>query len=96
MVIAFLTSFMPLIVANITSVTQTGLTVFSVPFIPYDVFQENYRQVMGTISDLNMFRLFIVLLSYFIKPVNIAAITLAYMNRLSLYNNQALITEIVN
>jgi len=90
MTISFFLFFLPLIVSNLMSLVQTGFTMFSVPFVPYDVFYDNYLQVIKTLYDKNVFATFFVFFGYFMNPIFISAITLIFVNSPSLH------TTIVN
>lgn len=83
-VITFFLLSLPSFVINISGLKQLGLTIYSVPFVPFDKFWDNYLLVMGSVSRINW--IFGVYRS-FMSPINIAAITLVYLKRSSLQSS---------
>ena len=94
--LAFLLLSLPSFGINILSLKQTGLTIYSVPFVPYEKFWDNYLLIMNSVSGSGINLIFGIYRS-FMSLINIAAITLVYVNRPvsqpSIANHQS---EIVN
>lgn len=78
--LAFLLLSLPSFGINIISLKQIGLTIYSVPFVPYEKFWDNYLLIRNSVSGFGINMIFGVYRS-FVSLINTAAITLVYVNR---------------
>lgn len=79
--ISFILFFLPSHIASILSLGQNSFSTFSTPLIPYERFYDNYLQIIRTVSDRSVFTILFVIFRYLLDPINVAGITLIYLNR---------------